>query len=83
MPLKIFIVIIIIFLETNTSDVGGFLQVQHYWGVNICHKVLRKSSSMKITDDFHLELKPSRAYHKIDTFHGEQRHKGGPWYVSP
>jgi len=23
---------------------------------------------MKITDDFHLELKPSRAYHKIDTF---------------
>jgi len=23
-------------LETNTGDVGGFLQVQHYWGVNIC-----------------------------------------------
>jgi len=23
---------------------------------------------MKITDDFHWELKPSRAYHKIDTF---------------
>jgi len=21
-------------LETNTGDVGGFLQVQHYWGVN-------------------------------------------------
>jgi len=23
---------------------------------------------MKITDDFHLELKPSRAYHKINMF---------------
>jgi len=30
------------------------------------HKLL-----MKIMDDFHLELKPSHAYHKIDTFHGE------------
>jgi len=25
-------------------------------------------SAMKITDDFHYEWKPSRAYHKIDTF---------------
>jgi len=27
-------------LETNTGDVGGFLQVQHYWGVNICCELL-------------------------------------------
>jgi len=27
-------------LENNTGDVGGFLQVQHYWGVNICCKNL-------------------------------------------
>jgi len=27
---------------------------------------------MKIMDDFHLELKPSRAYHKIDTFVGSK-----------
>jgi len=26
----------------------------------------------KLQDDFHLELKPSRAYHKIDTFREEQ-----------
>jgi len=26
-----------------------------------------------------MELKPSRAYQKINTFLGEQRHKGGPW----
>jgi len=35
---------------------------------------------MKIMDDFCYEWKPSRAYHKIDTFCGEQRwmgHKGG------
>jgi len=25
------------------------------------------------TDDFHNKWKPSRACHKIDTFHGEQR----------
>jgi len=28
---------------------------------------------MKVTDDFRLELKPSHAYHKMETFHGEQR----------
>jgi len=27
---------------------------------------------MKITDDFHYKWKPSHAYHKIDTFRGEQ-----------
>jgi len=32
-----------------------------------------KSRSMKITDDFRLELKPSCPFHKIDTFRGEQR----------
>jgi len=34
---------------------------------------------MKIMDE---ELKPSDAYYKIDTFHGEQRwmgYKGRPW----
>jgi len=47
----------------------GFLRVQHYWGVNICVKST-KSRSMKITDE---DMKPSRAYHKIDTFRGEQQ----------
>jgi len=35
---------------------------------------------MKITDDFNYKWKPSCAYHKINTFLGEQRlmgHKGG------
>jgi len=63
-------------LETNTGDVGCFLQVQHYW-------VSTKYRSMKITHDFSLKLKPSRAYHKIDTFRGEQRWMGhnlvSPW----
>jgi len=39
---------------------------------------IAKSKSMKIMDNL---LKPLRAYHKIDTFRGEQRwmgHKGGP-----
>jgi len=27
-------------LCTNTDDFGGFLQVQHYWWVNICCKIL-------------------------------------------
>jgi len=34
------------------------------------------------TDDFRNKWKLSCAYHKINTFHGEQRwmeHKGGPW----
>jgi len=31
---------------------------------------------MKIMDDFHYEWKPSCAYHKIDTFCGEQRWMG-------
>jgi len=41
-----------------------------------------KVSTMKIMDSFHYEWKPSRAYHKIDTFCHEQRwmgHKGGHW----
>jgi len=29
------IIMTVLVLETNTGDVGGFLQVQHYWGVNI------------------------------------------------
>jgi len=32
-----------------------------------------KEATMKITDDFCYEWKPSRAYHRIDTFCGEQR----------
>jgi len=32
-----------------------------------------KVTPMKITDDFHYELKASHAYHKINTFCGEQR----------
>jgi len=37
-PLKIIIIGFV--LETNTGDFGGFLQVQHYWGVNICCELL-------------------------------------------
>jgi len=36
---------------------------------------------MKITDNFRYKLKPPFAYHKINTFRGEQRwmgHKGDP-----
>jgi len=35
-------------------------------------------------DDFRYEWKPSRDYHKVDTFHGEQRwmwHQGRHWSV--
>jgi len=32
-----------------------------------------KVAPMKISDDFHFKWKPSCAYHKIDTFYGEQR----------
>jgi len=32
-----------------------------------------KVATMKITDDIHYKWKPSRAYHKIDIFCGEQR----------
>jgi len=41
-----------------------------------------KVATMKSTDDFCYKWKPSRAYHKTDTFHGEQKwmgHKGGHW----
>jgi len=31
-----------------------------------------KVAIMEIMDDSHYEWKSSRAYHKIDTFHGEQ-----------
>jgi len=40
-----------------------------------------KVATMRIMDDFRNKWKPSSAYHKIDTFRGEQRwmgHKGGP-----
>jgi len=52
--------------------------------INNCLKITSAITvaPMKITDDFHHKWKPSHAYHKIDTFHGEQRwmvHKGGPW----
>jgi len=45
---------------------------------------LKRTFAIKVatTDDFCSKWKPSRAYHKIDTFRGEQRwmgHKGGPW----
>jgi len=52
---------------------------------NTNQQLLKRTSSikvatMKITDDFCLKLKPLHAYHKIDTFPGEQRlmeHKRG------
>jgi len=52
-------------LQTNADDAGGFLQVQHYWGVNICCKVLNLGS-MKIAE-------PSCAYQKVYTFWDEQK----------
>jgi len=45
-----------------------------------------KVATIKITDDFCYEWKPSHAYLKIYTFRGKQilmGHKGGHWYVSP
>jgi len=59
-------------LEINTGDIGGFLQVQHYWGV-----LNLKLQTISIWNWSH---------HVPTTFRGEQRwmgHKGGPWYVSP
>jgi len=43
--------------------------------INYCLKRTSaiKVATMKITDDFCYELKPSHAYRKINTFHGEQR----------
>jgi len=41
-----------------------------------------KIATMKIMDDFRYEWTPSRAYHKIDAFRGEQRwmgHREGHW----
>jgi len=40
-PLKIITIVLV--LETNTGDVGDFLQVQHYWGVNICCELINAS----------------------------------------
>jgi len=37
-PIKIITIVLV--LETNTGDVRGFLQVQHYWEVNICSELL-------------------------------------------
>jgi len=34
------IIIAVFVIETNTGYVGGFLQVQHYWGVNISCELL-------------------------------------------
>jgi len=56
----------------------------HYTAVQINNCLKRTSAikvaTMKITDNFCYEWKPSCAYHKIDTFCGEQRwmeRKGG------
>jgi len=54
--------------------------------INNCLKRISaiKITTMKITNDFSYEWKPSCAYHKIGTFHGEQRwmgHKGGHWWM--
>jgi len=34
------IIIVVFIIETNTAYVGGFLQVQHYWGVDISRELL-------------------------------------------
>jgi len=43
--------IVVFDLETNTGDVGGFLQVQHNWGVN-SYELLNPGTYMKIMDRF-------------------------------
>jgi len=48
----------------------------HYAAVQINNCLKRtfeiKAAAMKIMDDFHYKWKPSRAYHKIDTFYGDE-----------
>jgi len=44
-----------------------------YSSMNQQHFSAIKITTMKITDDFSWELKPSCVYHKIDTFCGEAR----------
>jgi len=34
------IIIVFFVIETNTGYVGGFLRVQHYWGVDISRELL-------------------------------------------
>jgi len=43
--------------------------------INNCLKITSaiKVATLKITDNFHYEWKPSCAYQKIDIFHGKQR----------
>jgi len=54
--------------------VASYVCSTHYTAVQITNCLKRTSAAkvvtMKITDDFHYEWKPSRAYH---TFHDEQR----------
>jgi len=54
----------------------------HYAAIQISNCLKRTFvNKVATTDDFCNKWKPSCAYHKIDTFHGEQRwmgHKGGP-----
>jgi len=40
-------IIAVVVFKSNTGDVGRFLQVYHYWGVNICCKSTR-SRSLKL-----------------------------------
>jgi len=46
--------------------------IQQYGLINNC---LKRTFVIEVatTDDFHNKWKPSRAYHKIDTFRGKQR----------
>jgi len=42
-PLKTIIVVFVIETTYNTGYVGGFLQVQDYWGVNISCELVYKN----------------------------------------
>jgi len=58
-------------LKEDTS-LPSYVQpvMQQYERINNCLTFVIKVATM---DDFHNKWKPSRAYHKIDTFRGEQR----------
>jgi len=71
----------IIIIRTKTADVGDLLQAWNITGGQIFVVKYYGYPILQLinTDDFRYERKPSCAYHKIDTFHCQQAHKGGHW----
>jgi len=54
------------------SSVYAAVRISNCLKINYCNQ----SSHYENYRKFLLQMKPSRAYHKIDTFHGEQRWMG-------